>query len=76
MRLASEQIGAVAEGTNELREGLPVLTRIHMRYRLQIPRGSREIVDRALGRHVLKCPTAQSLRGAVDVTWDAEVVER
>lgn len=29
----------------------------------------------ALSRHAARCPTAMSLRGAVDVTWEAEVDE-
>lgn len=60
---------------NELRDRVPVLTRIHVRYRLRIPTGSRETVDRALSRHVEKCPTAASLKGAVQVTWEAEIQE-
>lgn len=46
-----------------------------MRYRLRVPEGSRERVERALARHASKCPTAVSLRGAVEVTWEAEVQE-
>jgi hypothetical protein len=48
---------------------------VHVTYDLRIPRGSREVVDRALDRHVSKCPTAQTLVGAVDVTWEANIVE-
>jgi uncharacterized OsmC-like protein len=58
-----------------MRDGLPVLTRVHMRYTLRIPPGTREAVDRALSRHVEKCPTAGSLKGAVEVSWEAEVIE-
>ncbi|HEX7118909.1 MAG TPA: OsmC family protein [Longimicrobiales bacterium] len=68
-------IRAIAEGTNEIRDGVPVLTRIHVHYSLRIPAGSRETVDRALARHQEKCPTARSLRGAVEVTWTADVSE-
>jgi len=32
-------------------------------------------VDRALARHQEKCPTAASLRGAVAVSWSAEIDE-
>ena len=62
-------------GTNEIRDRLPVLTRIHVRYTLRTPAGSREPVERALARHASKCPTAMSLKGAVDVTWEADVEE-
>ena len=58
-----------------MRDGLPVLIRVHVRYRLRIPAGSRDTVDRALARHVEKCPTAASLKGAVEVSWEAEIDE-
>lgn len=64
-----------AEGINEVRDRIPVLTRIHVHYALRIPPGTRETVDRALSRHVEKCPTAASLQGAVDVTWSADIEE-
>ncbi len=73
--LANEDIVAEVEGINEIRDGLPVLTRIVVRYTLRIPAGSRETVDRALGRHASKCPTASSLAGAVTVEWEAEITE-
>ena len=66
---------ARVEGYNEVRERLPVLTGVHVHYTLRIPRGTRELVDRALARHVEKCPTAASLRGAVEVTWSADSLE-
>lgn len=46
-----------------------------MQYRLQTPPGSREVVEKALARHAARCPTAMSLKGAVAVTWEAEVRE-
>lgn len=73
--LPADAIEAHAEGTNEIRDRLPVLTRIHVHYKLRIPAGSRERVDRALTTHADKCPTVASLRGAVDVTWSADIEE-
>ncbi len=65
-----------AQGFNEMRDRIPVLTRIHVEYRLRVPAGSdRDKVGRALASHVQKCPTAQSLAGAVEVTWGADVAE-
>ncbi|MBI4545563.1 MAG: OsmC family protein [Gemmatimonadetes bacterium] len=75
IKLPAEAIRAEAEGVNELRESMPVLTRIHLKYVLRVPAGSREVVERALARHQEKCPTAQSLRGAVEVGWQAEIAE-
>ncbi len=75
VKLGTEQIRAKAEGFNEMKGKIPLLTRIHVHYTLQIPAGSREKVDRALSTHVERCPTAQSLAGAVDVTWSADIEE-
>jgi len=76
IRLGPDAIRAEVEGVNEVRDGLPVLTRVIIRYRLRIPAGTRETVDRALARHAGKCPTAASLAGAVEVSWEAEIEER
>lgn len=70
-----DAIGAAVEGDNELIDGMLTLTRIRVHYTLRIPAGSRATVDRALARHQDKCPTAHSLKGAVDVTWTADVRE-
>ena len=73
--LAPKDIVADVEGTNELVDGLPVLTRIVVRYRLAVPASDRDRVDRALERHASKCPTAASLANAVAVEWEAEIEE-
>jgi uncharacterized OsmC-like protein len=73
--LPAGRIRAEVQGTNELRDGIVQLTRIDVHYTLDIPRGSRDAVDRALARHRDKCPTAASLRGAVAVEWTADVRE-
>ena len=75
VKLSNDAIAADAEGMHEVREGLPVLTEIHVRYRLRIPTGTRETVDRALARHQEKCPTAATLKNAVAVRWTAEIAE-
>ena len=47
-----------------------------MLYALRIrPDAPRDKVDRALETHVSKCPTAKSLEGAVQVTWEADIQE-
>jgi uncharacterized OsmC-like protein len=75
VRLEGDAIRAEVEGVNEVRDGLPVLTAIRIRYKLRIPAGTRETVERALARHQDKCPTAASLKSCVAVTWMAEIVE-
>ena len=73
--MPSDHIRSSVEGFNEMRDKIPVLTKIHVHYTIQIPEGTREIVDKALERHVDKCPTAQSLMGAMEITWTAEIEE-
>lgn len=75
VRLDPEDMVAEVEGINEVRDGLPVLTEIRIHYRLRIPSGSRDRVERALERHQTKCPTARSLEGAVEVSWTADIEE-
>ena len=75
VKLPNDAIAADAEGLHEVREGMPVLTEIVVRYRLRIPAGTRETVDRALARHQEKCPTAATLRNAVAIRWTAEIEE-
>jgi len=75
VKLPPEAIVADVEGINEIRDRLPVLTRIDIRYRLRIPAGTRETIERSLERHQDKCPTAATLAGAVAVGWVAEIEE-
>lgn len=76
IKLDPSTMSAEVEGVNEIRDRLPVLTRIRVHYRLTVPSESREVVERALERHLGKCPTAASLAGAVEVEWTADIVER
>ncbi len=76
VKLEGADIQCSAEGVNTVREGLPVLTQVRVHYRLRIPAGTRESVDRALAKHQDRCPTAATLKGAVAVSWTAEVEER
>lgn len=75
VKLEGDAIQAEAEGVNENRDGIPVLTEVRIRYRLRIPAGTRETVDRALARHQDKCPTANSIKGAIAVSWSAQIEE-
>ena len=72
--MANDAISVAAEGVNEIVDRIVTLTRIHAHYTIRLPEGApRDKVDRALATHVAKCPTAASLKGAVEVTWSADV---
>ena len=71
-----DALSCTAEGTNEVVDRIIVLTKIHVHYTLRLPSGAaRDKVDRALETHVSKCPTAQSIKDSVEITWTADVVE-
>ncbi len=44
---------------------------IIVHYELTIPPENREATERALRVHPEGCPAHQSVKGAIDVTWDA-----
>ncbi len=44
---------------------------IAIHYEVTIPPESREVAERALRVHPEGCPAHQSVKGAIDVTWDA-----
>ena len=72
----NDAISVAAEGTNEVVDRVIVLTTIHVHYTVQLPAGAdRDKVDRALNSHVSKCPTAQSIKDSVEISWTADVSE-
>ena len=76
IKLGSDQISASATGVNDLVGGIVRLVSIAVHYRLTIPPGARDAVDRALSRHQEKCPTAMSLAAAIAITWTADITEQ
>jgi uncharacterized OsmC-like protein len=75
VQLEGDAVQCEAEGVNVVRDGLPVLSEVRVHYRLRIPAGTRDTVERALAKHQEKCPTAATLAGAVRVSWTADLEE-
>jgi uncharacterized OsmC-like protein len=46
---------------------------IHVHYELVVPADALEATQRALMAHPAGCPAHESVKGAIDVTWDARV---
>ena len=44
-----------------------------MHYELAVPAEAREATERALALHPQGCPAHQSVKDAIDVTWEARV---
>ena len=66
---------AYVEGDIVEVDGVLKITAIRLHYRITIPAGSRDKVERALASYADKCPAYQSVKGCIDCTWDAEIVE-
>jgi uncharacterized OsmC-like protein len=67
---------ADVEGDIEDVQGVLRITKIRLRYRFQIPPGSRDKVDRALQTYADRCPAYQSVKGCIECTWDAVIAEQ
>ena len=72
---SSENLVADVEGDIEDVDGVLKITKIRLHYRLKIPAGSREKLDRALESYADKCPAYQSVKGCIDCSWNVDVDE-
>ena len=58
----------------ETEDGVLVLKRVHVRYRLALdPDADRDKVQRAFERHPEKCPVYRSIGSAVEITTELEL---
>jgi uncharacterized OsmC-like protein len=64
------------EATGEIfdRDGVLVIERITVRYRLRVPDDRREEAERVHDFHARACPVARSLEGGIDVRTELELV--
>jgi uncharacterized OsmC-like protein len=46
---------------------------VHVHYELAVPPDALEATERALAAHPQGCPAHESVKGAIEVTWDARV---
>ena len=56
------------------RDGVLVLERITVRYRLPVPDDRRKDAERVHGFHARACPVARSLEGGIEVHTELELV--
>ena len=69
IEVPNDAISATVDGIHEVRNRIPVLTEIRVHYDLSLPGADSAKVDRALETHQAKCPTANSLKGAIAISW-------
>ena len=72
---SADNLVAQVEGDIEDVDGVMRITKIRLHYRLKVPTGSREKVDRVLASYAERCPAYQSVKGCIECSWDAEVEE-
>jgi uncharacterized OsmC-like protein len=72
---SADNLVADVEGDIEEADGVLKITTIRLRYRLKVPRGSREKVNRVLGTYADKCPAYQSVKGCIQCEWTIELEE-
>ena len=63
-----------AVGEIETEDGVLIIKRIHVRYRLAVPDERREEVERVHSFHARFCPVARSLEGAIDISTELQLV--
>lgn len=73
--VTSDTIKTVAEGDIEAIEKVLKIVRIRVRYTLKIPQGMREKAERAVARHPISCPAANSIKGCIELDIAAEITE-
>jgi uncharacterized OsmC-like protein len=64
------------EATGEVfdEDGVLVIERISVRYRLSVPEARREEVERVHGFHAGFCPVARSIGDSIEVTTSLELL--
>ncbi len=69
--LETEVEGDIEEGDNRVL----LLTKVHLKYRLKIPKDKRQQAERALSLHHSRCPVSQSVERGIRVEWSATIAE-
>ncbi len=65
-----------AAGEVENEDGVLILKRVHVTYRLLAdPDADRDKIERAFEHHMPRCPVYRSIGAAVDITTSLEVVD-
>ena len=70
-----DRLSAKVEGDIVDEDGVMALRAIRIHYRVALPRGKREEAERALRFHERGCPLANTLKGAVSLSYSADFEE-
>jgi uncharacterized OsmC-like protein len=73
--LGPDNLSAEVEGYIENVENKPLITRVHVKYHLRVPKGKKDDVERVVHNHEKFCAVSQSLRRGIAVELEADIGE-
>ncbi len=71
-----DDLSAEVEGHIENVENKPLITRVHVKYHLRVPKGKKGEAERAIESHEKFCAVSQSLRRGIAVDFEADIAEK
>ena len=72
---SAKNLVADVEGDIEDVDGVLKITKIRLHYRVNIPAGAKDKVERVLESYADACLGYQSVKGCIACSWDAEMAE-
>lgn len=74
--IGPDDLSAEVEGHIENVENKPLITRVHVKYHLKVPKGKKGEVERIVETHERFCAVSQSLRRGITVELEADIGEK
>ena len=71
----SDKISAEVEGYIENVENKPLITRVHVKYHLKVPKGKKAEAQRAVDHHEQNCAVSQSISHGIVIECEGEIEE-
>ena len=73
--IGPDDLSADVEGYIENVDNKPLITRVHVKYHLKVPKGKKAEAERIVGSHDKFCAVSQSLKRGIAVELEADIVE-
>ena len=73
--IGPNDLSADVEGYIENVDNKPLITRVHVKYHLKVPKGKKAEAERVVGTHDKFCAVSQSLKRGITVELEADIVE-
>jgi uncharacterized OsmC-like protein len=70
-----DKLYAEVEDYIENVDGKPLITRIHVKYHIKVPKGKKAAAQRAVDHHEKNCAVSQSIRRGFAIEWEGEIEE-